>query len=86
MNERGAKVLNALAEVNGTREFIRITDEITLVIDHDPIFKDAGILRFANGYEVEFDWSEDARNLFEDIDNADPIELLTILAQKADGK
>lgn len=77
--------MQALAEVNGTREFIRITDEITLVIDHDPILRDAGILRFANGYEVEFDWSIDAQNLFEDIDNADPISLLTVLAQKAEG-
>lgn len=77
--------MQALAEVNGTREFIRITDEITLVIDHDPILRDAGILRFASGQEIEFDWSEEAQQLFSDIDNADPIELLTILAQKAEG-
>lgn len=77
--------MQALAEANGTREFIRITDEITLVLDHDPTLHDAGILRFANGYEVVFDWSEEAQQLFSDIDNADPIELLTVLAQRAEG-
>lgn len=77
--------MQALKEVKSTQEFVRITNEITLVIDHQDGLKPAGILRFANNdCEIEFDFSEDARQVFTDIDNADPIELLTILAQKAD--
>ena len=30
---------------------------------------------------IEFDWNEDAYNIFGDIDNADPIELLAVIAQ-----
>lgn len=75
----------ALKEVTSTQEFVRITDEVTLIIDHDPLYGDAGILRFASGREFTFDWSEDARQVFADIDNAEPIELLTILSQKAEG-
>ena len=77
--------MNALKEIEGTREFIKITSEITLVIDRAEDFRDAGILRFASGEEISFDWTIDAQNVFSDIDNSNGFELLTVLAQKADG-
>lgn len=76
--------MNGLMEVEGSREFIKITSDITLVIDRDPIYKDAGILRFSSGEEISFDWSEDAQRIFSDIDNSNGFEVLMILAQRAD--
>lgn len=73
--------MNALAVVDCSREVIKITDDVTLVIFKDKGFEDAGVLKFKSGYEVEFRYDEDARQVFEDIDNADPIELITIMAQ-----
>lgn len=79
--------MHALKEVESTQEFVRITDEVTLIIDRDPFCGDAGILRFANSdYEVEFKWDSDAKAVFENIDTCEGIELLTVLAQRAGGK
>lgn len=84
---REVDIMHVLKEIASTQEFVRITDEITLIIDRDELYGDAGILRFANNdYEIQFDWSEDARNTFENIDTCEGIELLTILAQCAGGK
>ena len=73
--------MNALAVVDCSRDVIRITDDVTLVILKDEGFEDAGVLKFKNGYEVEFRYDEDARQVFEDLEGADPIELITVLAQ-----
>lgn len=79
----GAVDMNAFALVGCSREIIRITDEVTLVILRDEGFGDAGLLQFKNGHEIEFAWSDDARQVFEDLEGADTIELLTVLAQVA---
>lgn len=34
-------------------------------------------------YAIEFEWNEDARALFDNLDNAEPIELLAVIAQTA---
>ena len=79
--------MQALKEVESTQEFVRITDEVTLIIDRDELHGDAGILRFANNdYEIQFDWSSDAKSVFENIDTCEGIALLTVLAQRAGGK
>lgn len=78
--------MNALTVVDYSREIICITDDVTLVILKDAGFEDAGVLKFRSGYEVEFAMTSEARELFADIDNCDPIELLSVIAQKADGK
>ena len=73
--------MNALKLVDCSREVIRITDDVTLVILKDEGFEDAGVLKFKSGYEIEFRYDEDARQVFEDLEGADPIELITVLAQ-----
>ena len=73
--------MNVLKLVECSREVIRITDDAMLVIFKDDGFEDAGVLKFKNGYEVEFRYDEDARQVFEDLEGADPIELITLLAQ-----
>lgn len=73
--------MNALAVVGCSREIIKITDDVTLVILKDEGFEDAGVLKFKTGYEVEFRYDEDARQVLDDLEGADPIELLTIMAQ-----
>lgn len=75
--------MNALKLVDCSREVIRITDDVTLVILNDEGFESAGLLKFKSGYEVEFRYDDDARQVFEDLEGADPIELLTVLAQAA---
>lgn len=72
--------MNAL-KVVCSREEIQITDDIKLVILYDEGFEDAGLLEFKNGGEVLFRYDEDARQVFEDLEGADPIELITVLAQ-----
>lgn len=75
--------MNAVALVDCSREIIRITNDVTLVILKDEGFEDAAVLKFKSGYEVEFAWNADAHQIFEDLEGADSIELLTVLAQVA---
>ncbi|AWE07899.1 hypothetical protein DCE79_11100 [Lysinibacillus sp. 2017] len=68
-----------------SRKIIKITDDVTLVINHDQGMRDSGILRFANNdYEIEFDFTESTRQIFSDITNMSALELLNVLAQKAE--
>lgn len=66
-----------------TQEVVKITGEITLIIDHDDYHGTAGILKLGNNTEIEFDWSPDAEQAFRDIDVIDAVEILTIIAQVA---
>ena len=72
-------------ELGHTQEIVKITDEITLVIDHDPKYGSAGILKMGANNDIQFNWSKDARQVFENLEGADTIELLTVLAQVAKG-
>jgi len=58
---------------------VAITKEIRLKV-YD---KTDATLILGNKNEINFDWTEDAQQVFNDIDLADPIELLTILAQSS---
>lgn len=75
--------MNALTEVNSSREYIRITEEVKLVILKDENFEDAGVLRFESGEEIEFKYDDNARKVFDDLASASASNLLAILARGA---
>lgn len=77
--------MSALNLVKNSQEIIEITRAITLIIDYAEGFAPAGILRFANGNEITFNYTEAARLLFNDLDNADPLELIYVLGTAGSG-